>query len=191
MESNMALVPYLDVEEMPEPHRQYAKDFERDHGRLPWLRVLATHYPPFVDAVSAMYPSFMTEGGIDRVTKELIFVACAETRGCQYCMGSHSRHLVQELVLTREQVEMARAGEDAPGLTPLQRLLIRFARKVAIDPQKIAPSDIDELRAAGLGDSEIVEVVAVCSFSAFTNTFTDTLKLADDFEMMGMQDEYF
>jgi len=155
------------------------------------LRLLGTHYPPFVDAVSCMYPSFMTEGGIDRVTKELIFVACAETRGCQYCMGSHSRYLVQEIGLTREQVELARAGEDAPGLTPRQRMLIRFARKVAIGPQKVGPTDVEELRAAGLGDSEIVEVVAVCCLSAFTNTFTDTLKLADDLEMMGMQDEYF
>ena len=78
------------------------------------------------------------------------------------------------------------AGEDAPGLTPLQRLLISFARKVAIDPQKIAPSDIDELYAAGLGDSEIVEIVAVCCMSAFTNTFTDTLKLADDLHRRGV-----
>ena len=34
----MSLIPYIDVEQMPEPHRKYAKDFERNHGRLPWLR---------------------------------------------------------------------------------------------------------------------------------------------------------
>ena len=187
----MALVPYLELDLMPEPHRGYAKDFEKQFGRLPWLRLLGGHFPPFLEAISALYPPFMTEGQIDRVTKELMFVAGAETRGCQYCMGSHSRYLVQEVGLTREQVMRARQGDDAEGLTPLQKVLIRFARKVARDASSVGAVDVEELRAAGLGDAEIVEAVAICCFSAFTNTFTDTLKMGDDFEMMGMQDEYF
>jgi uncharacterized peroxidase-related enzyme len=187
----MALVPYMDLDEMPEPHRGYAREFNERFGRLPWLRLLGAHYPPFLEAVSVMYPPFMTEGRVDRVTKELIFVACAQTRDCKYCMGSHSRYLEQEIGLTREQVIRARQGEDAPGITSQQKLLIRFARKVAVDPQKVGAADFDELREAGFSDAQIVEVVAVCAFSAFTNTFTDTLKLADDLEMMGMQDEYF
>lgn len=187
----MALVPYLEPDKMPEPHRSYALDFERRYGRLPWLRLLGGHFPPFLEAVSAMYPSFMTEGRIDRITKELIFVACAQARDCQYCMGSHSRYLVQEVGLTREQVIRARQGEDAEGLTDRQRLLIRFARKVALSPREVGESDMDELQSDGLSDAEIVEVVAVCSFSSFTNTFTDTFNLGDDLEMMGMQDEFF
>ncbi len=187
----MALVPYLTLDDMPEPHRSYAKDFHENFGRLPWLRLLGGHFWPFLDAISAMYPPFMTEGAIDRVTKELMFVAGAESRGCQYCMGSHSRYLVQEVGLTQEQVMRAREGGDAPGLSPLQRLLIRFARKVALEPRAVGPADIEQLRAVGLSDAEVVEAVAICCFSAFTNTFTDTFDMGDDFEMMGMQDEYF
>ncbi len=187
----MALIPYMGIEEMTEPHRSYAIDFEQKHGRLPWLRILGSRFPPFVDALSVMYPRFMTEGGLDRVTKELIFVACAHVRSCEYCMGSHSRHLVQELGLTREQVLLARSGENAPGLSPQQRAAIGFARKVAANPQRIIEGDIDQLRNFGFNDSDIVEIVSICAFSAFTNTFTDTLKIADDLEMMGMQDEFF
>jgi len=106
-------------------------------------------------------------------------------------MQSHSRFLVQELGLTREQVIRARAGEDVPGLTDLQRLLVRFARRVAKSPRDITVADISELRAAGLGDREIVEVIAICCFSAFTNTFTETLKMADDLEMMSLEKEFF
>lgn len=187
----MALIPYLTVGELDEPHREYAERFNRSHGRLPWLRLLAGRYPPLLDALAAMYPRFMAEGSIDRVTKELLFVACAQVRDCKYCMGSHSRHLVQELGLTREQVVKARDGEDAVGLTHLQKTIIRFGRKVAENPQKVVEGDVEELRAAGLSEDQIVEIVAVCSFSAFTNTFTDALRIADDLEMMGMQEEFF
>lgn len=106
-------------------------------------------------------------------------------------MKSHARYLVQELGFTKEQIIRARAGEDVAELTDLQRLLVRFARKVATVPKGIGEKDIEALRAAGLDDNTIVEVVSVCSFSAFTNTFTDTLKMADDLERMGLEKEFF
>ena len=187
----MALVPYLTKDNMNEGNRAYAEEFEKKHGRPPWLRMLGAHYPPFLDAIDAMYPNFMENGSLDKATKELIFVASAEARGCQWCMQSHSRYLVQELGLTREQVRRARAGEEVGELSDLQTLLIGFARRVATDPRGIKGDDMDALRAAGLSEKEIVEVVAVCCFSAFTNAFSDTLKMADDIEMMGLQEEYF
>lgn len=186
----MALVPYLGKEDMNERNRAVAEEFERRHCRPPWLRMLGAHFPPFLDATDAMYPNFMKYGSLDHATKELVFVASSDARGCGWCRGSHSRYLVKEVGLTAEQVRRAREGEDADGVTDLQKLLIRFARKVATAPREIDEHDIAELREAGLDDAQIVEVVAVCCFSAFTNTFTDTLKMSDDLEMMGLQDEW-
>jgi uncharacterized peroxidase-related enzyme len=187
----MALVPYLTKDDMNEQNRKIAEKFEKKHARPPWLRMLGAHFQPFLDAVDALYPHFMEHGGIDRETKELMFIASSHARACKWCMGSHSRYLVQEVGMTREQVDRSRSGEDEPGLTGRQKLLIGFARKIAEDPKKVLEKDIAELRAAGLTDSQIVEAVAVVAMSAFTNTFTDTLKMADDLEMMGLQDEYF
>ena len=187
----MALLPYLDKNDMNPSNRAFAEAFERRHKRAPWLRMLGAHYQPFLDATDAMYPKFMEEGGIDRATKELVFVACADARGCDWCRGSHSRYLVQEVGLTREQVKRAREGEDVSELTDLQKLLVAFGRRVAKNPQAINEADMTELRNAGLSDSEIVEIVAVCCFSAFTNTFTDTLKMTDDLEMMGLEADWF
>lgn len=187
----MALVPYLSKDEMTEKNRAVAEKFEKKHGRPPWLRMLGAHFQPFLDAVDAMYPHFMEHGLIDRETKELMFIASSEVRACKWCMGSHSRYLVQEVGMTREQVERSRRGEDEQSLNDEQKLLIRFARKVAEDPKKVLQKDIDTLRVAGLNDSQIVEAIAIVSLSAFTNTFTDTIKMADDLEMMGLEKEYF
>lgn len=187
----MALVPYLKTHQLEGEHREYAETFEKRFGRLPWLRLMGGHFPPFLDAVDAMYPSFMANGDLDRNTKELMFVASSEVRGCQYCVGTHSRHLVQEVGLTREQVKSIREGGEDDTLSATQKLLIGFARKVAEDPKKVLKRDIDDLRSAGLSDAQVVEAIAVVAMSAFTNTFADTLDLADDFAMMGVEDEVF
>ncbi|MDH3465616.1 MAG: peroxidase-related enzyme [Gammaproteobacteria bacterium] len=187
----MALVPYLTKDKMSGKNRAFAEKFEQKHGRPPWLRMLGAHYPPFLDAVDALYPHFMEHGTIDRQTKELMFVASSEVRACQWCVGSHSRYLVHEGGMTQEQVERSRRGEDETTLSDQQKLLIQFARCVAKDPKRIQQKDIDQLRSASLNDSQIVEAIAVVAMSAFTNTFTDTLKMADDLEMMGLQNEFF
>ena len=80
----MALVPYLTKDDMNESNREFAERFEKKHNRLPWLRMLGAHYAPFLDAVDAMYPKFMEEGNLDKATKELIFIAGADARGCHW-----------------------------------------------------------------------------------------------------------
>lgn len=186
----MALVPYLDVEDLPEPHRSAARAFREAHGRLPWLRLMAGRFPPLLDAIDAIYPRFMVEGRLGREVKELIFIASSQVRGCRYCAGTHSRQMVQIMGFTREQVERARAGEGT-GLSPRDRALVDFARRTAGDPKRIGPEDVAGLKAYGLDEDEIVEALAVVAFSALTNAFADALHLADDFVMMGIEGEVF
>ena len=106
-------------------------------------------------------------------------------------MGGHSRFLVQELGLTKEEVEAARVGEDVDALTEQQKVLIRFARRVAERPRQINEDDITALRGAGLDNATIVEALSVCMMSAWTNTLADTLRFDEDLEGFGMRKEYF
>ncbi len=102
-------------------------------------------------------------------------------------MGGHSRLLVEELGFSREGVQAARAGKYMPGLPEQQRTLVRFARRVAESPRQVDESDIERLRAVGLDDATIVEVLSVCMVSAFTNTLTDALKLDTDLDALGLE----
>jgi alkylhydroperoxidase family enzyme len=106
-------------------------------------------------------------------------------------MGGHSRFLVQELGLTKEEVEAARVGEPVDSLTEQERVLVRFARRVAEAPRQINQDDIAALRRAGLDNATIVEALSICMMSAWTNTFADTLKFDEDLEAFRMRQEYF
>jgi alkylhydroperoxidase family enzyme len=93
--------------------------------------------------------------------------------------------------MDRETVIALREGRDAPGITPKERALIEFARRVAANPRRIGSDDIAELRGVGLSDAEIVEAVSIVMLSAFTNTLSNTFKFDEDLEAFGMRDQYF
>jgi alkylhydroperoxidase family enzyme len=80
----MALIPYPNRDEMAPEVRELIEVFEREHGRPSLVRLMAAHFPPALRVINAMYHPFMTEGKLDRRTKELIFVASSHQRGCFY-----------------------------------------------------------------------------------------------------------
>ncbi len=106
-------------------------------------------------------------------------------------MGGHSQFLVKEFGLDRETVKSLRAGAGGPGVSAKEAALIGFARKVASGPGQLADADIQELKAAGLEDAEVVEALCVVMLSAFTNTLAQPLKFEDDLERLGMRGGYF
>lgn len=106
-------------------------------------------------------------------------------------MGGHSRFLVQELGLTKEEVEAARSGRQVDSLTEQERALVRFARRVAESPRQINRDDIAALHGVGLDNATIVEALSICMMSAWTNTLADTLKFDEDLEEFGMRQQYF
>jgi hypothetical protein len=80
----VALISYPSKEQMDPEAREHIEVFEREHGRPTLVRLMAAHFPPALRAIDAMYHPFMTEGKLDRRTKELIFVASSNQRGCYY-----------------------------------------------------------------------------------------------------------
>lgn len=80
----MALIPYPDKDKLDPEIREQIDVFEREHGRPTLVRLMAAYFPPALRAVDAMYHPFMTQGKLDRRTKELIFVASSHRRGCFY-----------------------------------------------------------------------------------------------------------
>jgi len=80
----MALISYPNKEQLDAGTREHIAVFEREHGRPTLVRLMAAHYPPALRAIDAMYHPFMTQGKLDRRTKELVFVASSNQRGCFY-----------------------------------------------------------------------------------------------------------
>jgi len=187
----MALIPYPELETIPTEVREHIEHFARDHGRPTLLRWMLAWSPPASAAVDALYHPVFTTGKLERRLKELLFVAASEQRGCFYCMGGHSRLLVQTFGYDQDQVERMRTGAEAEGLDEAERALVLLAKTVADDSQAVTVEDIATARDHGWGDDEIVEAITAAAQSMWTNTVAQSLHLEDDVTPENGFDGYF
>ena len=59
-----------------------------------------------------------------------------------------------------------------------ERALLRYALKLTNTPGDMAPSDVEQLREAGLDDGEILETAHVVGYYAYANRIADGLGIA-------------
>ena len=63
---------------------------------------------------------------------------------------------------------------EAP-LSDRERALCAYAAKLTVEPNKMAESDLEPLRRAGLSDRDILDANLVASYFAFVNRIADGL----------------
>jgi uncharacterized peroxidase-related enzyme len=107
-------------------------------------------------------------GGMDRRRFELATIAAARAVRSTYCTAAHSKFLRD---VCHDEATLWSLADDSSGarLGAQDRAVYAFATKVAADAASVEQSDIDGLRAVGLSDADIADVVlAVASRSFFT-----------------------
>src|SRR4051812_42165272 len=63
---------------------------------------------------------------------------------------------------------------------PKLRAMVEFAVKCARNPQSLAPSDFSKMRAFGLRESEIVELIGMAAFAVYANIIADATAMQGD-----------
>lgn len=103
---------------------------------------------------------------------EAVGVYTSALNGCEYCVRHHSQGLRRELGDDAKADAMIAALEaDAPERvfedSDLAALI--YARKLALAPAELVESDLENMRASGLGDGEILEINQVVAYFAYAN----------------------
>ena len=96
------------------------------------------------------------KGGMDERRYELVTVAAARRLHSRYCELAHEKVLWEKFADQREPDE-------------LELSMMDFAGRVAADPTTIEASDVEALRARGLSDEDILQLVlAACARRFFS-----------------------
>lgn len=139
------------------------------------VRVLAT--APAALSAYVGFSGALSKGTLDARTKERIALATAEVNGCDYCLAAHS-FIGGKLGLDASEIAAARVGASADARAAA---VTRFARTVAETRGQVSDADLAAVRAAGLTDGEIVEVVSHVALNVLTNFVNNVARTEVDF----------
>lgn len=113
------------------------------------------------------------EGG-DRRRFEIATIAAARARGSSYCTAAHSKFL-RDACGDEEAMRSIALDPTGGGLDVQDRAIFRFATKVAHDASSIQQEDVEALRAVGLSDADVADVVYAVAARLFFTTVLDGL----------------
>jgi uncharacterized peroxidase-related enzyme len=95
---------------------------------------------------------------LDVKTRGAIALAVSEANGCRQCVAAHSYAGMNFGKMSPEEIAPNRRGQSKD---PRRGAAAAFARKLIEMRGKVGDSDLAEVKAAGYGDAEIVEIVAL------------------------------
>lgn len=140
----------------------------------PYFLTLA-HDVAALDERSPLFNAVMyAPRGLKRAERELATVVVSILNGCVYCSSVHARRFAE---LTRQPEIIQRLyddGLDTP-LEPRLRAIVDFAAKLTRAPDAMVAGDLAPLRAAGLGDAEIQDLVHAVAMFANANRLMQSL----------------
>ena len=130
------------------------------------------HQPRLQDELSALINRATEIAGLGFRDRGILMTATASTLGDAYCSLAWGNKLSG--VASGALAGTVLAGGDE-GLTPRETALARWARRVTRDPNATTTDDVDELRAAGFDDAEILALTLYIGLRIAFSTVNDAL----------------
>ena len=80
-------------------------------------------------------------------------------------------------VLTEEMRQQAIGLESSPVTVEVEQgAIVKFAQKVALDPQGLSEPDYEAVREQGVSDGEIMEIISLAALGNYLDTLADAVK---------------
>jgi uncharacterized peroxidase-related enzyme len=166
-----ANIPVVEESEAAGSVAEAYEYFRAHFGRrdVPGILKCFSSSPALMQAIMSMSSTLLfSDGYLGRRCKEMIASYVSKQNDCPYCLDSHAFFLrvhgggeAAECILEDRL--------DSSSITPAERELLEFVRKVNGESHRITHKDIANMRTAGWTDEQIAEVVHLAAAFAFFN----------------------
>jgi uncharacterized peroxidase-related enzyme len=114
------------------------------------------------------------EGALSNADRELLAVVVSNVNHCTYCVVSHGAALrtYTEDERTSDLVAINWRQADLP---EREAAMAAYAEKLTLRPAEVVEADLEPLRAVGLDDHQIMELVQVVGMFNLTNRVSSAL----------------
>ncbi|MES2968391.1 MAG: peroxidase-related enzyme [Pseudomonadota bacterium] len=114
------------------------------------------------------------KGGLSRAERELGAIGASIVNRCVYCAAVHaSRHA--QLEKSDAVTDAILAAGETVKLDPRNQAILDFSIRLSRTPSEAGPDDIAALRAAGLTDDEVVDLVLSAALFGWANRLMHVL----------------
>ncbi|WP_299816421.1 peroxidase-related enzyme [uncultured Roseibium sp.] len=114
------------------------------------------------------------KGGLSREERELGALAASMVNHCIYCAAVHASRHAQIAKDTSVTDELFAKGTKAD-LSPRNRAIFDFAHALSQTPSEASPEQMSALRAAGLDDAEILDLILSSALFGWANRLMHVL----------------
>jgi len=126
--------------------------------------------PESLEAHCAIYiQSCHRPSPVSRAEREIVGVTVSRLNQCTYCQTHHGAGLKRLLPTDRKHIADEVIAGDTTNLTDRENAMVTYATKLTLDPGSITQADIDDLKAAGLTDREILDTAQTAAYFAYAN----------------------
>jgi uncharacterized peroxidase-related enzyme len=176
-------IPMIEEEEATGEVAQIYDEMKREL-EVPFISNLAKTLAGSLSALApywALVRTFYQHSILPHSLTSMILFSIAAAKDCRYCSASHQ---VTCRTLGVDEATLEAMVKDLEAVSP-QRIqeIINFALKCALDPLSLVEEDYERVRAQGVSDEELVEIVSVAAAGNYLDTLADGLKIEIDSQL--------
>jgi uncharacterized peroxidase-related enzyme len=175
----MSTIAAIDPARAEGKTRENLEAIQKTLGATPNLFRVAAQSPVALEALVQLLTT-TGHGTLRARDREAIALAVAEANGCDYCLSAHAA-LGKAAGLSEPAIEEARITRAAD---PKLAAILRFAREVAVRRGRVDAAALPTVRAAGVSDPEVLEIVANVVLHVFTNSINLVAQTDIDFPVV-------
>jgi uncharacterized peroxidase-related enzyme len=173
-------MPFIETILDEEASGKAAALYEADRARVGYVSNftrLFAHRPNVYEAWQELKGAI--SDSMDPRRYELVTLAAARRLRSSYCTLAHGKVLADQFLEPATVRDIA-LDPHAAGLEPVDVAVMDLAEKVVDDATSVSRADIERLRALGLSDVEILDVVLATAARCFFSKTLDALGVQPD-----------
>jgi uncharacterized peroxidase-related enzyme len=163
--------PWLDTVEFATASREQVAALEEMSPvakNSPYFLLLA-HQPEILKQRSIAFNAIMfAPGGMPRAERELGATVESVVNGCTYCTSVHAQRF-EQLAKRNDVIEQVFRDPRTAGTTQREKAIVAFSIALGTAPEAVDAGHIRDLRAAGLDDREIHDLIHSVALFAWAN----------------------
>jgi len=168
------------IEEAPEASQPILETIRRQIGTVPNIFRLVSTSTAALTGLTG-FQAALGKGKLAPATRERIALAMAGVNGCDYCQAAHTYFGGKFAKLSDDEIA---ANLEGTSQDPKAAAAVAFARALVVSRGSVGPAALDQVRAAGYSDAEILEIIGHVAVNTFTNYVNEALGTEVDFPLV-------